>query len=108
MGKKIAKIIFIFIGVVFTFLAYVIAYNSGASTNYFDLVNEASKSESHSDMCKAFSMYQIPYDATPIAETNKGAKNEIVVYNAINQLNLTYYETTETSSNSVNFLYLIK
>ena len=60
MGKKIAKIIFIFIGVVFTFLAYVIAYNSGASTNYFDLVNEASKSESHSDMCKAFSMYQIP------------------------------------------------
>ena len=103
MGKKIAKIIFIFIGVVFTFLAYVIAYNSGASTNYFDLVNEASKSESHSDMCKAFSMYQIPYDATPIAETNKGAKNEIVVYNAINQLNLTYYETTETSSNSVNY-----
>ena len=54
-------------------------------------------------MCKAFSMYQIPYDATPIAETNKGAKNEIVVYNAINQLNLTYYETTETSSNSKNY-----
>ena len=103
MGKKIAKIIFIFIGLVFTFLAYVIAYNSGASTNYFELVNEASKSESHADMCKAFSMYQIPYDATPIAETNKGTKNEIVVYNAINQLNLTYYETTETSSNSKNY-----
>lgn len=103
MGKKIAKIIFIFIGVVFTFLAYVIAYNSGASTNYFDLVTASSKSENHSDMCKAFSMYQIPYDATPVAESNKGSKNEIVIYNAINQLNLTYFEKTENSNNSKNY-----
>ncbi len=103
MGRKIAKIIFIFIGVLFTFLAYVIAYNSGASTNYFDLLMNSSKSEDHSDVCKAFSMYQIPYDANIVASANKGEKNEIAVYNAINQLNFTYFETTDESSKSTNY-----
>ncbi len=103
MGRKIAKIIFIFIGVLFTFLAYVIAYNSGASTNYFDLLMNSSKSEDHSDVCKAFSMYQIPYDAKIVASANKGEKNEIAVYNAINQLNFTYFETTDESSKSTNY-----
>ena len=103
MGKKIAKIIFIFIGVVFTFLAYVIAYNSGASSNYFDLMKSSAEASDHAEMCKAFSMYQIPFDSKPVAESNKGDKNEIVIYNAINQLNLTYYEKTESSNKSVNY-----
>ncbi len=103
MGKKIAKIIFIFIGVVFTFLAYVIAYNSGASTNYFDLLKSSAESENHAEVCKAFSMYNIPYDSKPVAESNKGEKNEIVIYNAINQLNLSYYDTTDSQSKQTNY-----
>ena len=45
MGKIIAKVIYAAFGVILAFLVYVVAYNSGATTNYYNLLNSAANSE---------------------------------------------------------------
>lgn len=103
MGKKIAKVIFIFVGIIFTLLAYVIAYNSGASTNYYELMKQATSAESHDDPVKAFSTYNIPYDKNALVKANEGEKNELVIYNGVNLVNLSYYETVDNKTSKTSY-----
>ncbi|MCR5113887.1 MAG: hypothetical protein K6A63_08125 [Acholeplasmatales bacterium] len=105
MGKIILKVLYAALGVILAFLVYVVSYNSGASTNYYKLLSDAAESENKVDIVKSFSAYEIPFDGEPVYQSGT-ENNNVVVYNGINQLNLSYYpENKETTYAEIQYMY---
>lgn len=100
-AKKIAKIIFVAVGVIFTFLAYVIAYNTGASSKYQDDINAAVKKNDYNEVARLV-CYSGPYDTNSYVN-NDNDKNNIKIYGTIAAESEKYYAKDNDTTKTVVF-----